>query len=410
MEAPVFRRPPKGVVTQHLVITNFGRARGHTQEELEVLLRDFRPTGAWLGGAALSHVSFACESDAAAAQAALDRRKLGTGVITARYAELGEVKLPGAVVPAAQSLREADIPGLKLLTEFISEEQESELLAAIDTRPWDTTVKRRVQHDGYAFDYHTLKVDISRKMGPLPDFVQTLLSAADAQGCGLPDPDQLTINEYLAGVGIAWHVDTHSAFEDTILVLSIGAPIVLEFRLERPDAGAAPSEGIVSKKLATASEHDQSASSPRDVSRDTRETAATGGPAVCDASSACGTDTSSAQSPTRGGAVDARPLWVPARSLLVMSGESRLRWHHGIASRSTDTDPDGATVPRGRRISLTFRRVRNKWECRCPWAGVCDTQRPASLCVPTRLKPGATVAELMEERRRAQEAGILAGT
>ena len=40
--------------------------------------------------------------------------------------------------------------------------------------------------------------------------------------------DNLTVNEYLPGAGIANHVDTHSAFEDGICALTLGddcAPI-----------------------------------------------------------------------------------------------------------------------------------------------------------------------------------------
>lgn len=42
--------------------------------------------------------------------------------------------------------------------------------------------------------------------------------------------DQLTVNEYLAGVGLSPHIDTHSAFGDVILSLSLGGPAVMVFR------------------------------------------------------------------------------------------------------------------------------------------------------------------------------------
>ena len=35
-------------------------------------------------------------------------------------------------------------------------------------------------------------------------------------------PDQLTVNEYQLGQGIRRHVDTHSAFEESICSLSLG--------------------------------------------------------------------------------------------------------------------------------------------------------------------------------------------
>lgn len=50
------------------------------------------------------------------------------------------------------------------------------------------------------------------------------------------------------------------------------------------------------------------------------------------------------------------PALLMPRSLLVLSGEARLRWRHGIPARKSDRTPDGA-VARGRRLSLTFRTV-----------------------------------------------------
>ena len=52
-----------------------------------------------------------------------------------------------------------------------------------------------------------------------------------------------------------------------------------------------------------------------------------------------------------------RALLLPARSLLIMAGESRLAWAHYIPSHKADAI-QGETVPRGRRLSLTFRQVR----------------------------------------------------
>jgi len=46
-------------------------------------------------------------------------------------------------------------------------------------------------------------------------------------------------------------------------------------------------------------------------------------------------------------------LWLPARSLVVLTGEARTRWKHAIAGRRSDQGHG----PRGRRLSLTFRTV-----------------------------------------------------
>ncbi|WP_404406760.1 alpha-ketoglutarate-dependent dioxygenase AlkB [Pelagibacterium halotolerans] len=44
------------------------------------------------------------------------------------------------------------------------------------------------------------------------------------------------------------------------------------------------------------------------------------------------------------------------RGLLVLNDEARFNWTHGIPARKSDVI-DGKKVPRGRRVSLTFRTV-----------------------------------------------------
>lgn len=48
---------------------------------------------------------------------------------------------------------------------------------------------------------------------------------------------------------------------------------------------------------------------------------------------------------------------LPARSLLLLRGEARYAWSHGIAARKSDV-VDGRLVLRRRRLSVTFRQVR----------------------------------------------------
>lgn len=49
-------------------------------------------------------------------------------------------------------------------------------------------------------------------------------------------------------------------------------------------------------------------------------------------------------------------LFLEPRSLLVLSGESRLSWRHAIPARKSDTW-NSRVIRRGRRVSLTFRTV-----------------------------------------------------
>ena len=50
------------------------------------------------------------------------------------------------------------------------------------------------------------------------------------------------------------------------------------------------------------------------------------------------------------------PVLVEPGSLVVMQGEARYGWKHSIPPRKTDVY-QGQRIERGRRVSLTFRKV-----------------------------------------------------
>lgn len=50
-------------------------------------------------------------------------------------------------------------------------------------------------------------------------------------------------------------------------------------------------------------------------------------------------------------------LLLEPKSALVLSGDARYRWQHGIAARASD-EWNGEIVQRARRVSLTFRNVK----------------------------------------------------
>lgn len=207
------------------------------------------------------------------------------------------------------------VPGVTLITDFVTEEEEREMLACVDSdERWQGLAKRRVLHYGYAFDYGTR--DARDETSPMPAFVAGLLGRAAA--CGAPGAcesvhcDQLTVNEYVAGVGIAPHVDTHSAFGPTILSLSLAGRAVMEFRL-----------------------HEGGEKEPR----------------------------------------ERRAISMPPRSLLVLHGEARYRWLHYIPHRKRDAivGEDECEAREERRVSFTFRR-RREGACGCEWPEACDSR------------------------------------
>ncbi|XP_022051603.1 alkylated DNA repair protein alkB homolog 8 isoform X2 [Acanthochromis polyacanthus] len=128
--------------------------------------------------------------------------------------------------------------GLVLVEDFVSPEEEAVLLSAID---WSSTndditaqkalKHRRVKHYGFEFRYDNNNVDKDKPLpAGLPEECLPVLERCVSSEHISMMPDQLTVNQYESGQGIPPHVDTHSAFEDTILSLSLGAKTVMDFR------------------------------------------------------------------------------------------------------------------------------------------------------------------------------------
>jgi alkylated DNA repair dioxygenase AlkB len=171
---------------------------------------------------------------------------------------------------------------------YLDQAEQEELLRAVDGGPWRDDLKRRVQHYGYRYDYTRRTVGSDMYLGPLPDWAARWGHRLLRDGYVNRPLDQVIINEYLPGQGIAPHVDCVPCFGDTVLSLSLGSSCVFTMT---PGSGGEPV-----------------------------------------------------------------PVPLEPGSLLVMAGEARYRWRHGIAARKSDTY-EGRTVRRGRRVSLTFRTV-----------------------------------------------------
>src|SRR5690349_21415561 len=99
------------------------------------------------------------------------------------------------------------VPGLTYVAGYVTEPDEAALLAAVDAEPWLATLKRRVQHYGYRYDYKARTVDPAMFLGPLPGWAQPLAARLVADGHMRSAPDQLIVNEYQPGQGITAHVD-----------------------------------------------------------------------------------------------------------------------------------------------------------------------------------------------------------
>ena len=180
------------------------------------------------------------------------------------------------------------IDGLIYEPDFLDQTAIDQLLTNIDAAPWRDDLQRRVQHYGYRYDYKARAVRPGDYLGPLPDWALGLARRMQADGYFINVPDQVIVNEYLPGQGIAAHVDCEPCFGPVIASISLGSAAVMEFTA-----------------------------------------LATGG---------------------------RQAVMLKPGSLVVLSGDARYAWKHGIPARKTDPGPYGR-VPRARRVSLTFRNM-----------------------------------------------------
>ncbi|XP_018543433.1 alkylated DNA repair protein alkB homolog 8 [Lates calcarifer] len=322
--------------TKSLVVANGGLGNGVSREELSAALKEMGEVEALImpPHKPYAFVTYRCEESARKAVVHLNGQKLQCGE--------NSVTLYLSYVTSVTCEKEKSVPlpeGLVLVEDFVSPEEEALLLAAID---WSSTnddvtaqkalKHRRVKHYGFEFRYDNNNVDKDKPLpAGLPEECLPVLERCLRNGHIDIMPDQLTVNQYESGQGIPPHVDTHSAFEDTILSLSLGAKTVMEFR--HPDGRLVP-------------------------------------------------------------------VMLPGRSLLVMKGESRYLWTHGITPRKFDMvpacdpqSPAHATSDlgtncnltlskRGTRTSFTFRKIRHE-PCRCAFPSACDSQGAPSAPSPS---------------------------
>ncbi|KAI9312217.1 hypothetical protein BX666DRAFT_1989766 [Dichotomocladium elegans] len=186
------------------------------------------------------------------------------------------------------------IPGLVLFEDFVSPEEESQLVKAVDNQKWcglgvgpNPELKRRTQQYGHLFSYRYRKV--LEKYGPFPDFVNSIVSRIMDNHLMRIRPDHLLVNEYNAGQGIMPHTDAPALFGPAILSLSLLSACVMKF-----------------------------------THNETHES------------------------------VD---IVLPRYSMLVMTEDARYKYKHSISKDLIEISSDGITIQRDRRISFTFREI-----------------------------------------------------
>ncbi|XP_063300987.1 alkylated DNA repair protein alkB homolog 8 isoform X1 [Pelobates fuscus] len=310
--------------SKSLVIANGGLGNGVGRHQLLTVLEQCGKVESLVmpPNKPYSFVTYTSTDEAVNAYSSLSGHEISSNEweqkITLYFSFVDKVELKEVLPPALP-------PGLVIVDEFVTAEEELAMLEGVD---WMSDIAnkkslkhRRVKHYGYEFRYDNNNVDKDQPLpGGLPGFCTSVVERCLQQGLIKHKPDQLTVNQYEPGQGIPPHIDTHSAFEDEIISISLGSEIVMEFKH--------PNDSNVQ-------------------------------------------------------------VMLPQRSLLVMSGESRYLWTHGITPRKFDVvqDSEGKKVKtisgnieeltlkkRGTRTSFTFRKVRRN-ACDCAFPSVCDSQQ-----------------------------------
>ncbi len=120
-----------------------------------------------------------------------------------------------------------NIQGLELVENFLSIPAQKTLIRAIDQEKWSTVLRRRVQHYGYEYDYRKRAINESMRVQALPDWATAFAQQLMKANIITYAPDQMIVNEYLPGQGIADHIDCEPCFDDTIISLSLGSDILM---------------------------------------------------------------------------------------------------------------------------------------------------------------------------------------
>ena len=226
--------------------------------------------------------------------------------------------------------------GLALYSNFITPQEEAEIIASIqkDDR-WCGIGKRQTMHYGAHFDYTTFCA--SEMWTDVPGWIERLVGRLPFREEG-GTVDQFTVQYYPPGTGIPPHVDTHSAFGEFLYSLSLGSAVPMGFKrcgenearkMRRPKRSLGEGEGVGSGRARAQAQDDGE---------------------------------------------EKWEVWLGERSLLVMRGEARYGFVHGIRGRKFDGE--GVKRRREGRWSLTMRSVKRGAEmgCECAFPGVCDAR------------------------------------
>jgi alkylated DNA repair dioxygenase AlkB len=122
------------------------------------------------------------------------------------------------------ALHSHEVPGFTLQPDYITPEEERDLLAHVDQGPWETDWRRRIQQYGLGYSDSGGKPTWIRD---LPDWLLPLAERAARDAQFERFPENCVINEYIPSLGIGPHRD-YPAFGPTIACVSLGSDVILD--------------------------------------------------------------------------------------------------------------------------------------------------------------------------------------
>src|SRR3954470_6555212 len=114
------------------------------------------------------------------------------------------------------------IPGATYVPEFISLEEERELISQIERGTWTHEFARRRQHYGMSYGERD-----GTEPSPLPLWIERIAQRIVSAGLFSAMPSQALVNEYQPGQGISAHKD-YEPF-DEVASLSLASGCLMEF-------------------------------------------------------------------------------------------------------------------------------------------------------------------------------------
>ena len=126
------------------------------------------------------------------------------------------------------------VPGLSYRRDFISQQEENDIVEHIDSTAWDTQLKsRKVQQYGWRYDYGKREISKSERIGNLPDWLDKLAQKLVDLDLVNHKPNQVIINEYIGNQGITKHIDKQEQFGEFIATVSLLETWAMNFRRDK---------------------------------------------------------------------------------------------------------------------------------------------------------------------------------